>query len=246
MRSRIFAALCATALCAVLFVLSGHAQDSRTQPKASASEPGSPLKTLQEKASYGIGLNIGKDLKRQALDVDPSILCQGLHDALGGKKARLSDAELREALASFEKQSESKRAANAKELGDKNNREGDDFLAENKKKEGVKTLASGLQYKVLRAGSGKPPKASDTVTTHYRGTLLDGAVFDSSYDRGEPATFRVGEVIPGWREALQLMQPGAKWQLFVPAKLAYGERGAPPDIGPNATLIFEVELLSIK
>lgn len=135
---------------------------------------------------------------------------------------------------------------NAKKVGEKNKREGDVFLAENKKKPGVKTLPSGLQYKVLKEGTGRTPKKADTVVTHYRGTLLDGKEFDSSYRRGEPATFPLNHVSRGWTEALQLMKVGSKWELLVPAQLAYGENGAGSDIGPNATLIFEVELLGIK
>jgi FKBP-type peptidyl-prolyl cis-trans isomerase FklB len=131
-------------------------------------------------------------------------------------------------------------------LGEKNKAEGEAFLAENKKKEGVKTLPSGLQYKVIKAGTGKKPKVTDTVTTHYRGTLMNGTEFDSSYRRGQPVSFQVNGVIPGWTEALQLMEEGAKWQLFIPSNLAYGERGAGRDIGPNATLVFEIELLSIE
>jgi FKBP-type peptidyl-prolyl cis-trans isomerase FklB len=133
-----------------------------------------------------------------------------------------------------------------KAQGEKNKKEGEAFLAENKKKEGVKTLPSGLQYKVIKEGTGKSPKATDKVSTHYRGTLIDGTEFDSSYKRGQPATFPVNGVIPGWTEALQLMKVGSKWQLFIPSKLAYGERGAPPVIGPYSVLIFTVELLAIK
>jgi len=139
-----------------------------------------------------------------------------------------------------------KQEEETKKLGEKNRKEGEAFLAANKKKEGVKTLASGLQYKVIKPGTGKKPKSTDTVTTHYRGTLIDGTEFDSSYNRGQPATFPVHGVIPGWTEALQLMEEGAKWQLFIPSKLGYGERGAGQAIGPNATLIFEVELVSVQ
>jgi FKBP-type peptidyl-prolyl cis-trans isomerase FklB len=136
--------------------------------------------------------------------------------------------------------------AKQSEVAKKNRAEGEAFLAENKKKEGVKTLPSGLQYKVIKAGTGKKPKSTDTVTVHYRGALINGAEFDSSFKRGQPATFLVSKVIPGWTEALQLMEVGAKWQLFIPSSLAYGEQGAGSDIGPNATLIFEVELVSIQ
>jgi FKBP-type peptidyl-prolyl cis-trans isomerase FklB len=154
----------------------------------------------------------------------------------------LNEQEVRETVAVFQKEM----AARLEELGKKNKKEGETFLTENKKKEGVKTLPSGLQYKVIKAGTGKKPKLADTVTTHYRGTLIDGTEFDSSYKRGQPATFQVSGVIPGWTEALQLMEEGAKWQLFIPSNLAYGERGMAGTIGPNATLLFEIELISVQ
>ena len=158
----------------------------------------------------------------------------------------LSEEEMRTVMTAFQKEMAAKQAEMMKSQGEKNKKEGEAFLAENKKKEGVKTLASGLQYKVIKEGTGKTPKATDKVSTHYQGTLIDGTEFDSSYKRGEPATFPVNGVIPGWTEALQLMKVGSKWQLFVPSKLAYGEKGAGPIIGPNAVLIFTVELLAIK
>ena len=161
-------------------------------------------------------------------------------------KTLLSDKEAQEVMMTFQKEQMAKLNENARKLGEKNKKEGETFLAENKKKPGVVTLPSGLQYKILKEGTGRNPKATDTVVTHYRGTLLDGKEFDSSYKRGEPATFPLNGVIRGWTEALQLMKPGAKWQLFIPPQLAYGERGAGQDIGPNATLIFEVELIAIK
>jgi FKBP-type peptidyl-prolyl cis-trans isomerase FklB len=158
----------------------------------------------------------------------------------------LSEQEVRETLAAFQTEMTAKQAELAKKMGEKNKKEGEAFLAENQKKEGVKTLPSGLQYRVIQAGTGKSPKATDEVTAHYRGTLIDGTEFDSSYRRGKPETLPIGGVIAGWTEALQLMQEGAKWQLFVPSNLAYGERGAGRDIGPQATLIFEIELISIQ
>ena len=168
-----------------------------------------------------------------------------LADALAGKTA-LTDAELRETLNTFRKEMMTKMEAKQKTDGEKNVKDGEAFLAANAKKEGVKTLPSGLQYKVIKSGAGKSPKATDTVKVHYHGTLIDGTVFDSSVERKEPATFPVNGVIPGWIEGLQLMKEGDKWQLFIPAKLAYGERGAGQDIGPNSALIFEVELLEVK
>ncbi|MEK6754903.1 MAG: FKBP-type peptidyl-prolyl cis-trans isomerase [Bacteroidota bacterium] len=205
-----------------------------------------PLKTQKDKVSYSIGLSIGKNFKQQLVEVDLNLLIRGIKDGLTDSKALLSDNEVREVMTTFQKEQTAKMSENAKKVGEKNKREGDVFLAENKKKPGVKTLPSGLQYKILKEGTGKNPRATDSVTTHYRGTLLNGKEFDSSYGRGEPTTFPVNRVIPGWTEALQLMKVGSKWQLFVPPQLAYGENGAGPNIGPNATLIFEVELIGIK
>ena len=193
------------------------------------------LKNQKEKVSYIIGMDIGSNLKRQSIDVDPNILAKGVQDALSGAKPLLSNEEIQETMVAFQK-----------EMMEKQKQRGEVFLSENKKKEGVKTLPSGLQYKVIKAGTGKKPKLNNTVTINYRGTLVDGTEFDSSYRHGQPATFPVSGVIPGWTEALQLMEEGAKWQLFIPPNLAYGERGAGGLIGPNATLIFEVELISVQ
>ena len=196
--------------------------------------------------SYIIGMDLGRNFQKQAIDIDPDILAQGIKDGLSGGKALLSEQEVRETLAAFQTEMVAKQAELAKKMGEKNKKEGEAFLAENQKKEGVKTLPSGLQYRVIQADTGKSPKATDEVTAHYRGTLIDGTEFDSSYRRGKPETLPIGGVIAGWTEALQLMQEGAKWQLFVPSNLAYGERGAGRDIGPQATLIFEIELISIQ
>jgi FKBP-type peptidyl-prolyl cis-trans isomerase FklB len=204
------------------------------------------LKNEKEKVSYIIGVNIGTNFKNQAVDVDPDILAQGLKDGISGAKPLLTPQEVQEVMGSFEKEMMAKQEERKKTVGAKNQKEGEEFLAENKKKEGIQTLPSGMQYKVIKAGSGKKPTLTDTVTTHYRGTLIDGKEFDSSYRRGKPATFPVNGVIRGWTEALQLMEEGAKWQLFIPSSLAYGERGAGQMIGPHATLIFEVELISIQ
>jgi FKBP-type peptidyl-prolyl cis-trans isomerase FklB len=210
------------------------------------SEENLVLKSQKDKISYIIGMDIGRNLQKGSIDFDPDILAKGIKDALSGGKPLLTEQEIRETTAVFQKQLMAKQEEVAKKLGEKNKKEGEAFLAENKKKEGVKTLPSSLQYKVIKEGTGKKPKITDTVTTHYRGTLIDGIEFDSSYRRGKPASFPVNGVIPGWTEALQLMGEGAKWQLFVPPNLAYGERGAGRDIGPNATLIFEIELISIQ
>lgn len=205
------------------------------------------LKDQKQKISYAIGMDIGSNLKRQDIDVDPKILGAGIADALSGK-LQLTEAEAKQVINEFRTQMMSKMESKQKEAGDKNLKAGEDFLAANAKKEGVKTTASGLQYKVLKAGDGKgkTPKPTDTVKVHYHGTLIDGTVFDSSVDRGQPATFPVNGVIAGWTEVLQLMKEGDKWQVYIPSKLAYGERGAGGQIGPNSALIFDVELLSVE
>lgn len=203
------------------------------------------LKTQKDKVSYLIGRDAGSNLKNQSIDIDPDIFMRGFSDALSGNKSPLSDDETRETMSAFKEERMKKHEEEVKKVTEKNKKEGEAFLAENKKKDGVVTLPSGLQYKVIKEGDGQTPKETDTVTVNYRGTLLDGTEFDSSYKRNEPATFPVKGVIPGWQEALQLMKTGSKWQLFVPAGLAYAERGAGNVIGPNTTLIFEVELLSI-
>ena len=204
------------------------------------------LKTDKEKLSYSIGMDIGGNMKRGSVEVDPDLVGRGLKDSYGGGKTILTEDQARQAIADFQKTLLEKQAETMKILSEKNKADGEKFLAENAKKEGVKVLPSGLQYKEITPGTGKSPKTSDTVTTHYKGTLIDGTEFDSSHKRGQPATFPVSGVIPGWTEALQLMKEGAKWQLFVPSNLAYGEKGAGQAIGPNATLIFEVELLTVK
>lgn len=204
------------------------------------------LKTEKDKISYSIGLNIGGNLKRDAIEIDGDALAKGIKDALSGSKPLMTEKEVQETMTAFQKTMMAKQAEKMKSAGDRNKKDGEAFLAENKKKEGVKTTASGLQYKVIKEGTGKKPTATDTVTVNYRGALIDGTEFDSSYKRNEPTTFPVNGVIPGWTEALQMMKTGSKYQLFIPSNLAYGDRGAGPQIGPNATLIFEVELISIK
>ena len=204
------------------------------------------LKDQKDKISYSIGLDIGTTLKRQVIEVNEELLNTGIQDGLSGKKPLLSEDQVKETMALFQKEMLAKQAEAKKAAAAKNSAEGTKFLAENKTKEGVKTTASGLQYKVLKEGSGPTPKPTDTVKVNYRGTVLDGTEFDSSYKRGEPASFPVNRVIKGWTEALQLMKVGSKYQLFIPADLAYGGRGAGSDIGPNAMLIFDVELLGIN
>jgi FKBP-type peptidyl-prolyl cis-trans isomerase FklB len=202
--------------------------------------------TQKEKYSYAIGMNIGKGMQRQPLDVDTNFLVRGLKDALTGAKAQLSDEEAQKLLTELQGEMRKKQEEQVHQLQDTNKKAGDAFLAKNKTEPGVVTLPSGLQYKIITEGTGPKPAASDTVVCNYRGTLLDGKEFDSSYKRGQPATFPVGGVIKGWTEALQLMSAGSKYQLFIPAELAYGDRGAGQDIQPGSTLIFEVELVSIK
>jgi len=204
------------------------------------------LQTTKEKQSYSLGADIGGKLRNQPIDIDADMLAQGLKDAFSKGKLLLTEQEIKETLAGLQKELMEKQAERTKQLSEKNKKEGEAFLAANKTKEGVKTLPSGLQYKVIKDGTGKTPKGEDTVVTNYRGTLIDGTEFDSSYKRGQPATFPVKGVIPGWTEALQLMKEGSKWELFIPSNLAYGERGAGNTIGPNATLIFEIELISVK
>jgi FKBP-type peptidyl-prolyl cis-trans isomerase FklB len=204
------------------------------------------LKDQKDKESYSFGYQFGQNLKSQGVDLNLDIYTSGIRDALGGKEPRMSQEEIRATIGELQKRVMATRQKELKEKAEMNLAEGKAFLDENKKKEGVKTLPSGLQYKVLVEGSGKTPKATDTVTVHYRGTLINGSEFDSSYKKGQPTTFRVNGVIRGWSEALQLMKGGSKWQLFIPPELAYGEGGAGGQIPPNSALIFEVELISIK
>ena len=216
------------------------------QPPATETQSASAFKTQKDKVSYALGMNIGANLHKQSIDVDPNIVRQGLEDAMAGGKTLLSEDEARAALTELQNDVRKKQQEKMQQAGEANKKEGDAFLAANKAKEGVVALPSGLQYKILISGKGPKPTASDSVVCNYRGTLIDGKEFDSSYKRGQAATFPVGGVIKGWTEALQLMPVGSKWQLFVPSELAYGDRGTGADIGPNATLIFEVELLSIQ
>jgi len=203
------------------------------------------FKNPKEKSSYSIGANMGNSLKRQEVEVDLEAIIKGLSDGLAGKSV-LNDQELRDVLSALSQELRAKSEEKRKRLGETNKMEGEKFLAENKTKPGVITLPSGLQYKILAEGSGESPKSNDVVTANYRGTLIDGTEFDSSAKNNQPLVRPANMLIKGWTEALQLMKPGAKWQLFVPPDLAYGERGAGAQIGPNATLIFEMELVSFK
>jgi FKBP-type peptidyl-prolyl cis-trans isomerase FklB len=204
-----------------------------------AQKKGTP-KTQKEKVGYSIGVTVGKNMKTQGLDIDQGFLLQGIKDGLNNAK------DMEATMTAFQQEMMGKMQAKQKVDGEKNVKEGEVFLAANKKKEGVVTLSSGLQYKIIKSGDGPKPTKEQTVKCHYRGTLIDGTEFDSSFKRGEPTEFPVGQVIKGWTEALQLMPVGSKWQLFIPSDLAYGPNGAGQMIGPNATLIFDIELISIK
>ncbi|QDT30749.1 Peptidyl-prolyl cis-trans isomerase Mip precursor [Gimesia panareensis] len=213
---------------------------------AQAQNEKSQLKDQKQKVSYGIGFNLGQNLMRDNLDLDPQILAKGIIDAMTKQKPQMTEDEIRATLLAFQEQLRKDAQTKMEKAAQANVAKGKKFLADNAKKEGVKTTKSGLQYKVIKSGKGKTPKLTDEVTTHYRGTLIDGTEFDSSYKRKQPATFPVNRVIGGWTEALQLMKEGDKWQLFIPSDLAYGERGSGPDIGPNEVLIFDIELLKVN
>lgn len=206
-----------------------------------AQEKTTPLKDSKDKVSYSIGLNIGFNLGKQKVPVNPDALSAGIKDGLAGKP-QMTETEVKETMAAFEKDMTDKQKA----AGEKNAADGAKYLEENKKKDGMKTTASGLQYKSLKEGSGPQPKATDTVTVNYRGTLTDGTEFDSSYKSNEPATFPLNGVIKGWTEGLQLMKKGSKYQFVIPSALAYGDRSPGAGIPPNSVLVFEVELLDVK
>jgi FKBP-type peptidyl-prolyl cis-trans isomerase FklB len=210
------------------------------------AEEGQPFKDEKDKASYAVGLNYGSNLKRQEIELDANQFFQGFKDAYSGKPL-LTEQEMRDVLNAYSQSLRAKQEEKRKQLAEKNKKEGEAFLAENKNKPGVLTLGTnGLQYKILTEGSGDIPKSEDTVSVNYRGTLIDGTEFDSSAKAGKPYVTPVTRVIRGWTEALTRMKAGSKWQLFIPSDLAYGESGKPPSISPGATLIFEVELVSIQ
>jgi len=227
---------------------------AKTTPKPPAAKTGTTtakapvvltLKTPKDKASYAIGMNIGKSIHKDSVDVDLSILMRGIKDSMKDGKTLLTDDEAKAALTALQAEMRKKQEEKMLVQAESNKKAGEAFLADNKTKDGVVTLPSGLQYKILREGTGPKPATTDTVVCNYKGTLLDNTEFDSSYKRGQPATFPVSGVIKGWTEALQLMSVGSKWELFIPSDLAYGVPGR-PGIGPNATLVFEVELMSIQ
>ena len=224
----------------------GPASKPRTGAAGSRTATPLMLKTDKEKQSYALGMNVGKSLKKDGVEIDPKIVARGIADTLAGGKTVLSDEDARAALVALQGDVRKRQLAQAEALGQSNKQEGDAFLAANKAQQGVTTLPDGLQYKILKEGDGPKPTASDSVVCNYRGTLLNNKEFDSSYKRGQPATFPVSGVIKGWTEALQLMPVGSRWQIVVPPELGYGARGAGADIGPNSTLVFEIELLSIQ
>ena len=211
-----------------------------------AAQDASPLKNEKDKRSYALGMDLGTQFRSLGIEVDPAVFSRGLNDAFSGGKTLLAQEDVRAAISELQAEMKRKQAEARSKASQEGKQAGTAFLADNKKKEGVVTLPSGLQYKILKEGTGKKPVLDDTVVCQYRGTLINGTEFDSSYKRGQPATFPVKGVIKGWTEALQLMPAGSKWQLFIPPELAYGEAGAGATIGPNATLIFEVELVSIN
>jgi FKBP-type peptidyl-prolyl cis-trans isomerase FklB len=230
----------AVVFCTLLLVFAYGEKSVVGYPADSGAAP--VPKTTREKASYAIGLSIGQNMAQQHFDVDPNMVARGIADALARRDPLLTPEQVQAAMDAFQKELEAKEKA----AGEQNKKVGQEFLAKNGKRKGVTTLKSGLQYEVIKAGTGPKPAKTDKVRTHYHGTLIDGKVFDSTTTSGEPADFGVGEVIAGWTEALQLMPVGSKWKLFVPSELAYGERGAGGVIAPNSVLIFELELLAIQ
>ena len=223
-------------------VTSAHSQETIAEPRSNVGKP----QTVKEKASYGIGLRFGSNMRRQRIDVDAKLVARGIVDALTGSEPLLSKEEIQSAMQTFETELQAQMASRMKVQGEANMKEGQAFLEANKSRDGVQVLPSGLQYKVIKPGTERSPKVTDTVRVHYEGKLINGRVFDSSLKRGEPIEMPVKGFIKGWIEALQLMKVGAKWQLFIPADLAYEKSGSPPNIGPNATLLFELELMGIK
>ncbi|MEE4279738.1 MAG: FKBP-type peptidyl-prolyl cis-trans isomerase [Halieaceae bacterium] len=230
----------ATALCAVLALAACNQQASVDSGDAEVA-----LETDVQRLSYGVALGLGRNMARDGMQVDVDAFAAGLSDAVSGEPQRLSDEEIQAEMVAFQERLNSERQAQAEALAESNASAAAAFLAENGGREGVVTTETGLQYEVLEAGDGAKPGPGDSVQVHYRGTLIDGTEFDSSYARGEPVTFGVGQVISGWTEALQLMSVGSKYKLYIPSELAYGSGGAGDRIGPNAALIFEVELLDI-
>ncbi len=214
--------------------------------QAAESAKATTLNTDTEKLSYSIGADLGRNFKKQGIEIEPKAMAKGMQDAIKGDQLELSDEQMRDVLNKFQKDLMAKRNSEFNKKSQENKAKGEEFLAQNKAKEGVKELPSGLQYKVIEKGTGAKPIKSDTVTVEYTGRLINGQVFDSSEKTGKPATFKVSQVIPGWTEALQLMPAGSTWEIYVPADLAYGPRSVGGPIGPNETLIFKIHLISVK
>jgi FKBP-type peptidyl-prolyl cis-trans isomerase FklB len=236
---------------ATLAILLGNETYAQKPGNKKSSKPATIAKPVQkpeskkDKLSYSIGFNIAKQFKSQNIEINPDLFADAVKTVFAGLPTAMTEEEVMSTLQSFEKEMQSKMQGDAQAAAGPNKEAGRTFLAENKKKPTVVELPSGLQYEIIKDGTGESPKATSTVTTHYTGTLIDGTVFDSSVERGQPASFPVNGVIKGWTEALQLMKPGSKWKLFIPSDLAYGDAGSPPKISPGATLIFEVELISV-
>ncbi len=238
-------------LVAVAALFASSCQEPK--PAAEKEITKADLKTEDDRVSYSVGFSMGSSFKQDELKINLEILQQGMEDGFTGSKQLLDEEEVKKTMMGFKEKMRAKKQAEYMERmeerrkqGEANKEKGRQFLEENKAKEGIVTLESGLQYKILNKGTGASPKPTDTVKCQYRGTTIDGKEFDSSYERGKPATFAVNRVIKGWTEGLQLMKEGGKWQFFIPSELAYGERGAGNNIGPNEVLIFEVELLEIE
>lgn len=213
---------------------------------AMAATDATSLTTDKDKLSYSIGADLGKNFKNQGIDINPDVLAKGMQDGMSGAQLILTEEQMKDVLSKFQKDLMAKRSAEFNKKAEENKAKGEAFLSANKSKPGIVVLPSGLQYKVIDAGTGAKPGKSDTVTVEYTGTLIDGTVFDSTEKAGKPATFQVSQVIPGWTEALQLMPSGSTWEVYVPADLAYGPRSVGGPIGPNETLIFKIHLISVK
>jgi len=231
---------------AIIGLMASAALVAGCKEDAKKQDDSAKLQTLEQKASYIIGQNMGKQFKQSDFNVDTDAFVLAINDIKGGTAARISDEDAQKIMQELTDGLKKKQEEKAKQLSETNKAAGEKFLAENKTKEGVQTTASGLQYKIITAGNGVKPKATDTVKVHYAGKLLDGTEFDSSIKRGEPVEFPVNGVIPGWVEALQLMPQGSKWEIYIPSNLAYGDAGQGPTIPPASTLIFTVELLEVK
>lgn len=223
-----------------------QAEGSKAAAPAAGQKAPEPVKADKNKVSYIIGMSVGRNIKSLGADLNTDEIVRGLKDTLSGAKIAITDEEAQAQMTAFGAELQAKQAADAKKAADENKAKEAAYLQEHKKKEGVQTTPSGVQYKVLKEGNGKKPTPKDEVTVNYKGSLIDGKEFDSSYKRNEPATFPVSGVIPGWSEAIQMMKTGSKWEIVIPSSLAYGEQGVPEVIPPNSALVFEVELISIK